>query len=88
MTVGVLRRLGLVAIIGNAGGAAVVTGFAFYLAPTVLSADEYAELQRRSVPALVVFTVSALAIRGVVGVVASVCPDRAMARRRPGADGV
>ena len=64
MTVGVLRRLALVAIIGNAGGAAVVTGFAFYLAPTVLSADEYAELQRRSVPALVIFTVSALLFGG------------------------
>jgi adenylate cyclase len=61
MTVGVLRRLALVAIIGNAGGAAVVTGFVFYLAPTVLTADEYAELQRRGVPALAIFTVSALA---------------------------
>lgn len=64
MTVGVLARLGVVALIGNAGGAAVVTGFALYLAPTVLSADEYGELQRRSVPALVVFTVSALVFGG------------------------
>ena len=60
MTVGILSRLGLVALIGNAGGAAVVTVFALYLAPTVLTADEYGELQRRSVPALVVFTLSAL----------------------------
>ena len=64
LTVGVVRRLALVALIGNAGGAAVVTGFVFYLAPTVLTADEYGELQRRSVPALVVFTVSALAFGG------------------------
>ncbi|MDT5319243.1 MAG: adenylate cyclase [Mycobacterium sp.] len=64
MTVGILSRLGLVALIGNAGGAAVMTGFAFYLAPTVLSADEYGELQRRSVPALVIFTVSALLFGG------------------------
>lgn len=63
-TVGVLLRLGLVTLIGNAGGAAVVTGFALYLAPTVLSADEYRELQRHSVPALVVFTVSALVFGG------------------------
>jgi adenylate cyclase len=61
MTVGVMLRLVLVALIGNAGGSAVVTGFAFYLAPTVLAADKYAELQRRGVPALVVFTVSAMA---------------------------
>ena len=61
MTAGVLRRLALVAIIGNGGSAVVVTGFVFYLAPTVLAADEYGELQRRSVPVLVVFTVSALA---------------------------
>ena len=54
----------MVALIGNAGGAAVVTGFALYLAPTVLAADEYAELQRRSVPALVVFTVTSLAFGG------------------------
>jgi adenylate cyclase len=60
MTVGDLLRLGLVGLIGNAGGAAVVTGFTLYLAPTVLSAGEYAELQRRSIPALVVFTVTAL----------------------------
>ncbi|MFZ0905449.1 MAG: adenylate/guanylate cyclase domain-containing protein [Mycobacterium sp.] len=60
MTVGVLRRLALVALIGNAGGAAVVTGFVLYLAPTVLAADQYAELQRRSLPVLVVFTVTAL----------------------------
>jgi adenylate cyclase len=64
MTVGILSRLGLVALIGNAGGAAVVTVFALYLAPTVLTADEYGELQRRSVPALVVFTLSALAFGG------------------------
>jgi hypothetical protein len=64
MTVGVLLRLGSVTLIGNAGGAAVVTGFALYLAPTVLSADEYRELQRHSVPALVVFTVSALVFGG------------------------
>src|ERR1700738_5466207 len=64
MTAGVLRRLALVAIIGNGGSASVVTGFVFYLAPTVLTADEYGELQRRSVPALVVFTVSALAFGG------------------------
>ncbi len=38
MTAGVVRRLGLVALIGNAGGSVVVTGFAFYLAPTVLAA--------------------------------------------------
>jgi adenylate cyclase len=61
MTVGVTLRLVLVALIGNAGGSAVVTGFAFYLAPTVLAADEYGELQRRGVPALVVFTLSAMA---------------------------
>jgi adenylate cyclase len=61
MTVRFLRQLAWVAFIGNAGGAAVLTGFAFYLAPTVLAADEYAELQRRSVPAIAVFTVSALA---------------------------
>jgi adenylate cyclase len=54
-------QLGWVALIGNAGGSVVVTGFAFYLAPTVLAADEYGELQRRGVPALVVFTVSAMA---------------------------
>src|ERR1700732_2836878 len=60
MTVGGVLRLGLIAIIGNAGSAAVVTGFVFYLAPTVLAADEYAELQRHSVPALVVVTVCAL----------------------------
>jgi adenylate cyclase len=64
MTVRVASRLGLVALIGNAGGAAVMTGFAFYLAPTVLSADEYGELQRRSVPAIVIFTVSALLFGG------------------------
>jgi adenylate cyclase len=58
MTVRVASRLGLVGLIGNAGGSAVVTGFALYLAPTVLTANEYAELQRRSVPALVVFTVT------------------------------
>lgn len=87
-TVGVLLRLGLVTLIGNAGGAAVVTGFALYLAPTVLSADEYRELQRHSVPALVVFTVSALVFGGWWVFLASVCPDRAMARRRPCADGV
>jgi len=57
-------RLGLVAILGNAGGAAVVTGFALYLAPTVLTTDEYAELQRRSVPALIVFTVAAMIFGG------------------------
>ena len=61
MTAGVVRRLGLVALIGNAGGSVVVTGFAFYLAPTVLAAHEYRELQRRGVAALVVFTVSAMA---------------------------
>jgi adenylate cyclase len=60
MTVGVLLRLGVVALLGNAGGAAVVTVFSLYLAPTVLSADEYGDLQRRSVPALVVFTATAL----------------------------
>jgi adenylate cyclase len=61
MTVRFLRQLAWVAFIGNAGGAAVLTGFAFYLAPTALAADEYTELQRRSVPAIAVFTVSALA---------------------------
>jgi adenylate cyclase len=64
MTVGVLLRLGLVALIGNAGGAAVLTGFVLYLAPTVLSADEYGELQQRSGPALVIFTVTALLFGG------------------------
>ncbi|MGH3595114.1 MAG: hypothetical protein ACRDUT_03955, partial [Mycobacterium sp.] len=61
MSTKILLRLWLIALIGNAGSAAVVTGFALYLAPTVLAADEYAELQRRSLPALVVFTVTALA---------------------------
>lgn len=55
-----LVRLVLVGLLGNAGSAAVVTVFGLYLAPTVLAADEYAELQRRSLPALVIFTVTAL----------------------------
>jgi adenylate cyclase len=55
-----LVRLVLVGLLGNAGSAAVVTVFGLYLAPTVLAADEYAELQRRSLPALVMFTGTAL----------------------------
>jgi adenylate cyclase len=63
-TVGVLPRLGLIAIIGNAASAAVVTGFDFYLAPTMVAADQYGELQRRSVSVLVVFTMAALVFGG------------------------
>jgi adenylate cyclase len=59
-TLGVLPRLGLIAILSNAASAAVVTGFDFYLAPNVVAADQYGELQRRSVSVLVVFTVVAL----------------------------
>ncbi|GAC1655013.1 MAG: adenylate/guanylate cyclase domain-containing protein [Mycobacterium sp.] len=55
-----LGRLALVGLLGNAGSAAVVTVFALYLAPTVLTAADYAVLQRRSLPALAIFTVTAL----------------------------
>jgi adenylate cyclase len=56
-----LVRLALVGFLGNAVSSAVVTIFSVYLAPTVLAPGEYAVLQRRSVLALVVFTVLALA---------------------------
>jgi hypothetical protein len=38
-TARVLRRLALIALIGNAGGSVVVTSFAFYLAPCVRRSD-------------------------------------------------
>jgi adenylate cyclase len=59
-----LARLTLVGLLGNAGSAAVVTVFGLYLAPTVLTAGEYALLQRRSLPPLVIFTVTALIFAG------------------------
>src|SRR6201996_2056161 len=63
-TQGILPRLGLIAIISNAASAAVVTGFDFYVAPNVVAADQYGELQRRSVSVLVVFTILALIFGG------------------------
>jgi adenylate cyclase len=55
-----LVRLLWIGLLGNAGSSAAVLVFALYLAPTVLTAGEYAVVQRRAVPALVVYTVAAL----------------------------
>jgi hypothetical protein len=78
----------LIAIIGNAASAAVVTGFDFYLAPTMVAADQYGELQRRSVSVLIVFTMAALVFGGWWVWWRPFAPIARWARRRPAADGV
>jgi adenylate cyclase len=56
------RQLALIGLLTNTFSAGTVTGFILYLGPTTLTSEQLSELQRITIPVVVVWTMSALAV--------------------------
>jgi adenylate cyclase len=56
------RQLALIGLLTNTFSAGTVTGFMLYLGPTTLTSEQLSELQRITIPVVIVWTMSALAV--------------------------